>query len=315
MKFRKYPLHPDFRKIELMNFTTSPALQPLCNLYLTGLMKSERSSKLIKVRRKNISGYHGSRINLIIYEPYTLPDYAPCLIYYHGGGMMFKASAHHFSMMKAYALSAQCKVIFVDYSTVPDVKFPVPAEECYKTYIWTVKNAINLNIDPHRIAVGGDSAGGNLAAAVTLMARDRNAPAPCFQMLIYPVLDRRMKTESMRIFYDTPVWNSGLSRIMWSLYLPSGRVKNIEYASPMEADDLSDLPPAYIETAQFDCLHDEAVMYAERLREDGVSVTLHNTRRTPHGYDCVQNSCVTRKCLKLRTLQLKNAFGKGVHKK
>lgn len=311
MNYQKYPLHPDFRKISFMSFPASTSLLPVCNLYLTAVKKREHSSGLIKVRRKTINGYRGSKIDLIIYEPYTLPDYAPCLIYYHGGGMMFKASAHHFRMMKSYALSAQCKVIFVDYSTVPGVKFPIPAEECYKAYVWTVKNAINLNIDPHRIAVGGDSAGGNLAAAVTLMARDRNAPSPCFQMLIYPVLDRRMQTDSMKKYYDTPVWNSGLSRIMWRLYLSSSEVKNIEYASPMEAEDFSGLPAAYIETAEFDCLHDEGVIYAEKLKEDGVSVTLHSTRGTPHGYDSVPDSRITRKCLRLRALQLKKAFERG----
>lgn len=311
MLLNKYPLHPDYRKISLMNFPASVSLLPAFNFCLSEINKQEHSTKSVRVYRKQINGYRGTRINLLIYEPYNLPENAPCLIYYHGGGFMFKASAHHFSTARAYALKTGCKVIFPDYSTLPETSFPTPAEECYKTYIWVVKNAAVLDINPKKIAVAGDSAGGNLAAAVTLMARDRHAPAPCFQMLIYPVLDRRMSTDSMKKYYDTPVWNSGLSMIMWKLYLRFGESGHIEYASPSEAEDLSGLPPAYIETAEFDCLHDEGILYARRLKESGNEVTLRNTKGTPHGYDCIPNAHNTRICMKLRILHLKKAFQEG----
>ena len=311
MLLNKYPLHPDYRKISLLNFPASVSLLPAFNFCLPEINKQEHSTKSVRVYRKQINGYRGTRINLLIYEPYNLPENAPCLIYYHGGGFMFKASTHHFSTVRTYALKTGCKVIFPDYSTLPETAFPTPVEECYKTYIWAVKNAAILDINPKKIAVAGDSAGGNLAAAVTLMARDRHAPLPCFQMLIYPVLDRRMKTDSMKKYYDTPMWNSGLSMIMWKLYLRRGESGHMEYASPSEAKDLSGLPPAYIETAEFDCLHDEGILYAERLKESGNKVTLRNTKGTPHGYDCIPNAHITRTCMKLRILHLKKAFEEG----
>lgn len=307
MSAKSYSLHPDFRRLSFVHFPADISVLPVCNALLSKIIDNERSSGLVRVRKKEINGYRGTRVKLLIYEPFDLPNDAPCLVYYHGGGFMLKAAPFHYKLMRAYAVSAQCKVIFVDYSLTPDVIFPTPAEECYKAYIWTVKNAANLNIDRRRIAVGGDSAGGNLAAAVTLMAKDRHAPMPCFQMLIYPLLDSRMGTASMKKHYDTPVFDSMLAHLVWRLYTPVSP-KNPSYASPALAETLEGLPQAYIETAEFDCLHDEDIAYAERLKRDGVNVTLYNTSGTPHGFDAVSDSRITKKSIKIRVIQLKTAF-------
>ncbi len=312
MSSNSYPLHPDLKRLSLLKLPSDLSVYPLLNFFLSKLAEREHSTKLLRVRKKTINGYKGSKINLIIYEPYTLPADAPCLVYYHGGGMVMKAAPYHYNMVKSYSLAAQCKVIMVDYSVIPGVIFPTPAEECYKAYVWTVKNAINIGIDPCRIAVGGDSAGGGLAAAVSMMSRDRHAPMPCFQMLLYPAVDKRCETYSMKKYYNTPVLDSGIARLMWKLYLPLGKNhKNIQYASLMEADSLKGMPDTYIETAEFDCLHDEGINFAEKLKNDGVNVLLYNTKGTPHAFDCVSDSRITRKCIKIRTGQLKEAFEKN----
>ena len=115
MLLNKYPLHPDYRKISLLNFPASVSLLPAFNFCLSEINKQEHSTKSVRVYRKQINGYRGTRINLLIYEPYNLPENAPCLIYYHGGGFMFKASTHHFSTVRTYALKTGCKLIYPDY--------------------------------------------------------------------------------------------------------------------------------------------------------------------------------------------------------
>lgn len=308
MAHTEYNFHPDLKNLSKVRLPSDLSIFPAFNLFLKRSMNAEHSSRIMKVRRKTINGYKGTKIDLLIYEPEFLPDNAPCLVYFHGGGLLLKATPTHYRLVHEYALKTPCKVIMVDYSLVPEVIFPTPVEECYKAYIWTVKNARYLNIDVTKIAVGGDSSGGGMATSVCLMARDRHAPMPCFQMLIYPAVDRRMETMSMKKFYDTPVWNSGLTKLAWSLYTPVPVTHNIEYASPAEAASLSCLPDAYIETAEYDCLHDEAVQYAGKLRDEGIHVLLYNTKQTMHGFDTALNSGIAKKCIKIRTGQLRDAF-------
>lgn len=150
-------------------------------------------------------------------------------------------------------------MVFVDYRWAPRHAFPVGVEDCYAAFQWVYQKAEEIGIDPDKIAMGGDSAGGALAAAVCLMARDRKASKICFQMLIYPVTDARQVTESVKEFIDTPLWNGKQNQKMWKLYLGQGVHPNKAYASPMEAASFNNLPDAYIEVAEFDCLRDEGI--------------------------------------------------------
>lgn len=159
-------------------------------------------------------------------------------------------------------------------------------------------------VDADRIAVGGDSAGGYLAAEVALQAQRQGVRKPCFAMLVYPVLDSRMNTASMKAFIDTPMWNARLNKKMWD-YCRSPAL------SPSEEADVSGFPPAYIETAQFDCLHDEGAIFVARLKEQGVEVEYNSTAATMHGFDIAKNSPVTKEAIKRRIAALNAAFGKG----
>ena len=175
--------------------------------------------------------------------------------------------------------------MIVQYRLAPKYPYPTPVEDSYAALRWTFENAGKLNVVKDKIAVGGDSAGGTLAAAVCQLARDRGAEKPCFQLLVYPATDRRMETESNLKYTDTPMWNSSLSRKMWPAYLKNTNIPDIAYASPMEAESLDNLPQAYVETAEFDCLHDEGIALYNKLNELNIKCFLNDTLSTIHGYD------------------------------
>jgi len=140
------------------------------------------------------------------------------------------------------------------------------------------------------------------------MARDRKAPRICFQMLIYPVTDARQITESIKNYTDTPLWNSRLTKKMWKLYLKDGVPDNREYASPMEAMSFENLPDAYVEVSEFDCLRDEGIAYAEALQKSGVNVELNKTIGTIHGFEIAEKSEIVRESVARRIEALKKAF-------
>jgi acetyl esterase len=243
----KYNISDDFKKYKNIKLPLVPALLPLINMLLTCMVSNRKPAEGISATKKKIPGYKNAVIELTIYEPREIENDAPCLIYLHGGAFALKAAPHHKNLSCEYALKTPCKVIFVDYRLAPKYAFPIGVDDCYAAYIWVCKNAEALGIDKNRIAIGGDSAGGALAAAVCLMARDRKAPRFCFQMLIYPVTDARQTTESIKKYVDTPMWNSKNNKKMWKLYLKDGVHCNREYASPMEAASLENLPDSYVE--------------------------------------------------------------------
>ena len=300
-------------------FPFSRLAPPLRDARLAGWLGSKMrpprrvfKSRDIHSRTETLPGYMGEPIEAIIMEPRNIGELAPCLVYYHGGGFFFGASGIHYDMVMDYARFCRCKIVFVQYRLAPRYPFPTPPEDCYAALSWTYENAHRLGIDKTRIAVGGDSAGGALAAAVCQMARDRGGYLPIFQLLIYPVTDRRMDTASNREFTDTPMWNSRLSALMWRAYLQDPTVSDVAYASPMEAKSFAGLPPAYIETAEFDCLRDEAVAYADVLTAEDIPVKLNSTRGTMHGFDIVRRAPTTQAAVSERVKYISEAFGTSV---
>ena len=263
----------------------------------------------VSVTRETVKSYDGIDISVFVFDPYGLEESAPALVYYHGGGFFFGGAGYHYKLAKQYALKAECRVIFVEYRLAPKHPHPTPAEDCYAALRWTFENAERLRIQKGKISVGGDSAGGALAAAVCQMARDRGTALPLSQLLVYPVTDRRMDYDSCRNYIDTPMWNAKLSVKMWQGYVQNADAPNIAYASPMEAASFRGLPTAYVETAEFDCLHDEGIAYARALQATGVQVVLHETRGTMHGFDIVENAPTTQAAIASRVAFLRDCFG------
>ena len=294
----KYPLDAELKSLERHKIPAKLRLIPMMNA-ISSRFKCESDTNVI-VSEYDIAGYEGEMINTLVIEPRNTESKLPCLVYFHGGGFMLKSTAINQQTVKEYVAKTPCKVVYVDYRLTPDNPFPIPVEDCFSAYQWVLEHTEMLQIDSDAIMIGGDSAGGNLAIGVTLMARDRGLSLPSKVMLIYPATDRRMRTESMQKYTDTPVWDAKLSIMMWEAYLGGQQEEHIEYASPMEADSLIAFPKTYMEVAEFDCLHDEGIAFYERLLEYGTEVELHEVKGACHGFENVFESQITRQCMARR---------------
>jgi len=304
----KYPISKEFFPYSHM---VAPANHPRIAGFLGSLMRPPRRlfrDREVRVVKESCTSFDGASVELLVFDPYGIEEPAPCLLYFHGGGFVFGAAGHHYRMAKRYALETPCKLIFVEYRLAPRHPHPCPSEDCYAALLYAYENAARLHIDPEKIAVGGDSAGGALAAAVCQMARDRGKKIPCFSLLIYPVTDRRMQTASQINYTDTPMWNSRLNRKMWQSYTQKEPVENLAYASPMETSSFAALPPAYVESAEFDCLHDEALAYAAALCDAGIEAEVYETKGTMHGYDTVEKSPTAKAALIHRIAYMQKKF-------
>ena len=224
----------------------------------------------------------GGAIPARLYEPVPADGLRPLLVYFHGGGYIRGNIETHDSACRILANSSGCLVASVDYSLAPECKFPGAIEECFAATRWFSENAAEIGADASRLAVGGDSAGGNMACAVTLMARDAGGPAIKFQLLIYPNTDMKADNESVRAF-SKGYWLDSLPFYVASYLRSDADIEN-PLASPLRAPDLSNLPPAYVMTAGFDPLRDEGKAYAERLSAAGVAVEYRCYDDMIHGF-------------------------------
>ncbi len=208
----------------------------------------------------------------------------PVLVYFHGGGWVLGDLETHDSTCRTLANAAGCIVMAVDYRLAPEHKFPAAPEDCYAATKWVVLNAASFGGDPTRIAVGGDSAGGNLTAAVALMAADRGAPTLVYQLLIYPVTNYAFDTPSYRENADGYLLTREAMQWFWGHHLANENDGQNAYASPLRARDCRRVPPALVITAEFDPLRDEGEAYAARLREAGVPVEVKRYNGMIHGF-------------------------------
>lgn len=294
----KYDIDKELKYFSLFSGSMVGHLYPLINVGYR--LKKCKSDNQVTVKKYSTPGYKGANITTLVIEPKQCSGNLPCIMFYHGGGFLMSASSAHYQMAKWYAQRANCKVILPDYRLLPKYKYPVAVEDCYNTYLWVLENAEELNIDKDMIIVTGDSAGGNIASAVTVMLHDREKPLPKGAMLIYPVLDKRMNTESMQRYTDTPIWDSHCTKFFWDLYLNEHDAVQSRYASISEIDSLSFFPKTYVEVAEYDCLHDEGILFAERLLSEGVPVESYEVKGTCHGYESALKSSITRKCMDRR---------------
>ncbi len=208
----------------------------------------------------------------------------PLLVYFHGGGWV-RGNVEVADMpCRSLANASRCLVASVEYRLAPESKFPAAAEDCYAATLWLAVHAREFDAAPTRVAVGGDSAGGNLAAAVTLMARERGGPELAYQLLIYPATDAKGDYPSRRENSEGYFLTTGAMEYYWRHYLSGESDADDPYASPMRAQDLSGLPPALIVTCEFDPLRDEGEAYGKRLEEAGVKVRTSRYDGMIHGF-------------------------------
>ncbi len=275
----------------LLDMMTTMGVPPLSSMLLhdarrmmemTGGFFGTTPEAVANVEDRVIPGPAGE-IPLRIYTPQGSGPF-PVLVFFHGGGFILCSVESHDELCRALANAAACMVVSVDYRLAPEHRFPAAHDDCYAASRWVAENAAAMGGDPARIAVGGDSAGGNLAAAVALMARDRGAPPLTYQVLIYPLtgfaFDEASYEENAGGYFLTT------DDVRWcmSLYLRSDADAEDAYACPLRANDLRSLPPALVITAEFDPLRDEGEAYATRLRAAGVPVACTRYDGMIHGF-------------------------------
>jgi acetyl esterase len=236
------------------------------------------------VESRNIPGPAGS-VPVRVYTPLERERVAlPVLAFFHGGGFVIGDLDSHDGTCRALANAAGCAVVAVDYRLAPEAKFPAAAEDCYAATRWIAENASSLGIDATRIAVGGDSAGGNLAAVTALLARDRGGPRLAHQLLVYPVIDCAFDTKSYLENAEGYFLTREMMRWFWHHYLEKPDQAADPYASPIRAATLSGVAPATVITAEYDPLRDEGEAYAARLLQAGVPTSLTRYDGVIHGF-------------------------------
>jgi len=248
---------------------------------LAGMRGAEEEVASVADRR--IPG-PGGEIPVRVYTPAGAGP-RPLLVYFHGGGWVLGSLATHDGVARSLANGAGCVVVSVDYRLAPEHRYPAAAEDCYAATQWCAEHAAELGADAARLAVAGDSAGGNLAAVVALMARDRGGPPLRFQLLVYPVTDATFETPSYKDNADGYLLTTQDMRWFWGHYLGDAPQRGAEaYASPLRATSLAGLPPALVITAEFDPLRDEGEAYGAALERAGVATMISRYDGMIHGF-------------------------------
>ncbi|WP_438483984.1 alpha/beta hydrolase [Streptomyces sp. S186] len=227
----------------------------------------------VTIRHTTVPGPDGNTLDVQVLRPAGATGVLPGVLYLHGGGFVYGELDGPSPMAREACVAAGAVVVNVHYRLAPEHRYPAGVEDCYATLEWMAARAAELGLDADRIAVTGASAGGNLAAAVCLMARDRRGPGIAWQGLLIPCLDDRLRTASARRITDRRIANAVSLGHTWDAYLGLDRAPHTPvYAAPARATDLSGLPPAYVLTCGLDPLRDEGLDYARRLTEADVPV-------------------------------------------
>jgi acetyl esterase len=225
----------------------------------------------------------GGGIPIRIYAPSGEEPF-PVLVYFHGGGWVLGDIESSDGLCRILANAAGCIVVSVDYRLAPEHPFPAAIEDAYYSTQWVAENASSFGGDSSRIAVCGDSAGGNLAAVVALIARDRGGPAIQFQLLVYPATDAACNTPSYQENAESYFLTKAAMQWFWNHYVQNDADRSHPHASPLQAKSLAGLPAALVITAEFDPLRDEGEQYAERMRAAGTPVQLTRYNGMIHGF-------------------------------
>jgi acetyl esterase/lipase len=230
----------------------------------------------------------GSVLRLCVYSPLSPKTDVPGLLWIHGGGYGLGVPEQDEVFIRRFVEASDCVVVSPDYTLSIDKPYPAAFEDCYAALLWLKENSDRYGIRDDQIFVGGESAGGGLAAAVSLYARDKGEVAIAFQMPLYPMIDDRMNTESAKD-NNAPLWNSKSNNLGWKLYLSDlfGTPDVPAYAAPARGDDFSGLPPTCTYVGSIEPFCDETIAYVENLRSRGVPVTFKVFDGCFHGFDIV----------------------------
>lgn len=253
-----------------------------------------------------------SDITARLYTPRNISGKKPGMLWIHGGGYIMGDLDVDDHNIRQMGVNTGCVILSTNYRLAPENPFPAPVEDCYASLKWMVENSESIGVDKSRIAIGGGSAGGGLAAGLAIMTRDRGEIEIVFQLLIYPMIDDRNITPSSHTITDPRTWDREKNIFAWKAYLgDSAEDGNVSpYAAASRAEDISGLPPAYIAVGELDLFLDEDLEYAQRLLQAGVSTELHVYPGATHGFDSILTAAVSRRFREERDNAVRRAFFK-----
>lgn len=243
------------------------------------------------VRDLSLPAGPAGRVDVRIVKPTGSLTNLPVIVYFHGGGWILGSARTHDRLVRELAVSTNAAVVFVKYTPSPEARYPIPLEECYAATAYVAEHGDELGVDGSQLVVAGDSVGGNMAAVVAMLAKERGGPTIAFQLLFYPVTDAAMNTASYAQFADGPWLTKPAMEWFWKAYAPDVESRLNVTASPLRAstEQLTGLPPALIITAENDVLRDEGEAYAAKLIEAGVTVTAIRFLGTIHDFVMLNN--------------------------
>jgi acetyl esterase/lipase len=289
-----------------------PAARIVFEQQLADLNAAILASALVTIEDRTVPGPAGApAVPIRAYRPINAAGPLPALLWIHGGGMVIGSHLMDDRLLQRIVNEVGCIVVAVEYRLAPEHPFPAPIEDCYAALYWMHAEATAYGIEASRIAVGGGSAGGGLAAGLVLLARDRGQLPVAFQWLIYPMLDDRNRTASSYAITDPRVWNRRDNLNGWRAYLgvDPGSPDVSPHASPARATEFARLPPTYIDVGSHDLFLDEDVDYALRLVRGGISVELHVYPGAFHGSEIfVPDAALSRRMVADRILALKRGL-------
>lgn len=254
----------------------------------------------------------GLNVKIVIVRPENQTETLPVFMFFHGGGWVLGDFETHKRFIRDLVVYSGAVCVFVEYSRSPEVKYPVALNECYAATRWISEHGAEINVDGKRLAVVGNSAGGNLAAATALMAKAKNGPELKFQLLFWPVANADFETVSYNQYASSRFLTKNMMIWFWDNYVPKAQ-RNEIFASPLKAtaNDLKGLPPTLVQTAENDVLRDEGEAYARKLNDAGVEVTLVRIQGMIHDYGLL-NPLATipavQSALRAASTELKNAL-------
>lgn len=260
-----------------------------------------------------VPGHEGAELALTVLRRRGHSEIGPGIFHVHGGGMVMGTRMTGVSLVAPWIVAHNAVAATVEYRLAPENPDPIPVEDCYSALLWFVENADRLGMDPRRVVIAGASAGGGLAAGVSLLSRDRGGPELLGQFLLCPMLDDRDDTVSTRQFDGLGLWDRGSNRVGWEslLGVRRGSDEVSIYAAPARADDLSGLPSTYIDAGSAEVFRDEVVTYASQLWRDGIDAELHVWPGGTHGWEALMpDSPLARAATEVRTSWVNRLFGR-----
>ena len=303
MKITPRQIHPELRAAGMLIKTIMPEFTEkqlaAANKLHSLISKGRCFSRKLDCEQIYIERTDGSMLRLCVYTPKRKPASCVGLLWLHGGGYALGLPEQDIRFIESFVEAADCTVVAPDYRKSVDAPYPAALEDCYTALLWMRDNCGKYGIRSDQLFVGGDSAGGGLAAALSLYARDRGEVSIAFQMPLYPMIDDRMITASSQD-NDAPVWNSTSNRMSWILYLGElyGHDDVPSYAAPSRAADYSNLPPTLTYVGDIEPFYDETAEYISRLRKSGVKTAFKVFKGCYHAFDIMNPNSTAGKAAK-----------------